>query len=362
VPNELKELESLMSLNELAGNGREVTATGILRGGFNTAANVKYASGMSMQAFRLFESLYGPLPYKEVSITEQPIRGYGQSWPNLIFLPYDSLLDATTRNSLGLSRSGAARDFYNIVAIHEMAHQWWGHLVGWKTYHDQWLSEGMAEHAAALYVRQFEPNNWDTYWDIRRTWLLSKNSSGYRPVDAGPIWLNDQLDDQSQGNSRLIYHKGAYVLEMLRAIMYEAKNGDNRFLAMMRDFAKTHAAQNPSTQDFQRIVEKHMGEPMDWYFKQWVYGSEIPTYDFSYKLSDAGSGQTELALTITQSGVSEDFRMRLPVYVTISGSQRYLGTIQVTGTKPYSTGIKLPLRPEKITLDPGHSILANIRQ
>lgn len=362
VPDELKELESMMSLEELAGNERAVAATGILRGGFNTASNVKYAAGMSMQAFRLFETLYGPLPYKAVSITEQPIRGYGQSWPNLIFLPYDSLLDATTRNSLGLSRSGGARDFYNIVAVHEMAHQWWGHLVGWKTYHDQWLSEGVAEHAAALYLRQFEPNSWDAYWDLRRTWLLSKNSSGYRPVDAGPIWLNDQLDDQSQGNSSLIYYKGAYVLEMLRVMMYEAKNGDNRFIAMMKDFAQTHAGRNASTQDFQQIVEKHMGEPMGWFFKQWVYGTEIPTYDFSYKLSDAGGGQTELAVTITQSGVSEDFRMRLPVYLTISGSQRYLGAIQVTGTKPYSTSIKLPLRPEKVTLDPSHSILANIRQ
>jgi hypothetical protein len=362
VPDELKELESIMSLMELAGESDAVNRSGIMRGGFNTAANAKHAAGMSNQAFQFFEYLYGPLPYRSVSVTEQPVRGYGQSWPNLIFLPYDSLLDATTRNSLGLQDSGEAREFYRIVAVHEMAHQWWGHLVGWKTYHDQWLSEGVAEHSSALYLRQFEPKQWKTYWDIRRTWLLSKNASGYRPVDAGPVWLNDQLNDSDEGwNTTLIYYKGTYILEMLRAIMSDAKNGDKRYFAMMQDFAKTYAGQNASTEDFQRTVEKHMGEPMGWFFNQWVYGTEIPTYEFSYQLSDAGGGETGLSMTITQSGVSETFQMRVPVHCIINGAQRLLGTIQVIGTKPYTINVKLPTRPEKVLVDE-HSLLANIRQ
>lgn len=363
VPDELKQVESIMSLNELAGYSREMADTGILRGGFNTAANVKYAASMSANALKLFQVLYGQLPYKRVAITEQPVRGYGQSWPNLVFLPYDSLLDATTRNSLGMGGSQEEREFYSLVAVHEMSHQWWGHLVGWKTYHDQWLSEGVAEHAAALYLRQFEPAKWDSYWELRRSWLLSKNKSGYRPVDAGPLWLNSQLDDKKESwNSNLIYYKGAYVLEMLRVFLYDSKNKDNRFIDMMTDFAKSYAGQNASTQDFQRIVEKHLGEPMDWFFNQWVYGSEVPTYDFSYKLSDAGGGQTELEMTITQSHVSADFRMRLPIYTVVSGSNRYLGTIQISGAEPYTVKVKLPVKPEKVLLDPSHSILAEIRQ
>jgi hypothetical protein len=363
VPSDLKQLENMLSVAELASSSRQIDNIGIMRSGFNTAANVKYAASLSMQAFRLFEVLYGPLPYKTVSVTEQPVSGFGQSWPNLIFLPYDSLLDATTRNSIGMGSSGAQREFYNLVAAHEMAHQWWGHMVGWKTYHDQWLSEAIAEHASVLYLRQFEPKDWNDYWDIRQRWLLSKTSSGYRPVDAGPIWLNYQLNEYDQpGNSGLIYYKGTYVLEMLRAIMYDAKNGDNRFIAMMRDFAQTYAGQNAATEDFQRIVEKHVGESMDWFFNQWVYGAETPNYDFSYQLTDAGDGQTELSMTITQSGVSETFQMRLPVYVTVSGSPRFLGTVPVVGTKPYKVSLKLPVRPEKVLLDPMRSILANIHQ
>ena len=112
VPNELKELDSLKSVYDLANMGGGVDAeieSMTQKGGFNTAQNVKYAAAMSYQAFKYFEYVFGPLPFKAVAVTEQPVRGYGQSWPNLIFLPYDSLLDATTRNSLRLQDSGEER-------------------------------------------------------------------------------------------------------------------------------------------------------------------------------------------------------------------------------------------------------------
>lgn len=366
VPDELKYLEAQMNQLELSGETRNAeAATGILRGGFNTAANVKYAAGMSLQALSLYEFMFGALPFKSISVTEQPVRGYGQSWPNLIFLPYDSLLDATTRNSLRLADTGQEREFYNIVAVHEMAHQWWGHLVGWKTYHDQWLSEGVSEFASSLYLRQFEPKQVKGFWNLKRTWLLSKTPAGYRPVDAGPIWLNSQLDNYNgQGNSRLIYYKGAYVMEMLRMLLYDTRsqNPDGRFIAMMREFTKTYAGRNASTEDFRQIVEKYFQSSMEWFFDQWVYGTYTPKYDFSYQLSDAGSGQTELSLTITQSEVPETFQMGLPLYAVVNGEQRFLGLIPVKGNAPVKTSTKLPFKPESVVLDPNHSILAEIHQ
>jgi hypothetical protein len=361
VPDELKEIESLKSVYELQGGNFE-RETGVITSGFNTASNVKYAAGVSLQAFRLYEYLFGALPFKTISVTEQPVRNYGQSWPSLIFLPYDVFLDATTRNSLGLQDSGEEREFYNIVGVHEMAHQWWGHLVGWKTYHDQWLSEGISEFASYFYLRQFQPKEVKDFWNMRRTWLLSKNREGYRPVDVGSVWMNAQLS--GSGSTQLIYHKGAYIMEMLRVLMYnpQQKNPDGLFITMMHDFVKTFAGKNASTEDFRQMTEKHIGRPMDWFFNQWVYGTNIPTYDFSYQVADATGGQNDVAITITQSGVPESFQMHLPIYAVINGEMRFLGLAGVTGNKPVKTNIKLPVRPEKIVLDPNRSILAEIRQ
>ncbi len=369
IPDELRGLQSALDMADLAqgpGHGNVAGQLGITTGGFNTAANAGYAADVSFQALKLYEYYYGALPCKNISVTEQPIRGYGQSWPTLIFLPYDSLLDATTRNQLRLQDTAEAREFYNVVAVHEMAHQWWGHTVGWKTYHDEWLSEGFAEFSAGLYVRKFEPGKVRSFWDLKRRWLLDKDAAGHRPVDVGPLWLSLQLPAYLEGNLYfvLVYYKGAYVLEMLRALMEDPRlqEPDQRFIVMMRDFAATYASKTASTEDFRKIVEKHFGERMDWFFNEWVYGREVPHYDFHYNLKDGGGGKTILEYSLKQSEVSDQFAMRVPVYMHVNGQPRRLGFLAIQGPREGHGEVPLPLRPEKVTLDEFHSILCTVSQ
>lgn len=369
IPDELQGLQSALDLADFAGGINTPGAAGqlgITTGGFNTAANAGYAADLSFQALKLFEYYYGALPVKNISVTEQPIRGYGQSWPTLIFLPYDSLLDATTRNQLRLQDTAEAREFYNIVAVHEMAHQWWGHTVGWKTYHDEWLSEGMAEFSAGLYVRKSEPGKVRSFWDLKRKWLLDKDTAGHRPVDVGPLWLGLQLPTYQEGNLYrvLVYDKGAYVLEMLRVLLEHLKrrDPDQRFIEMMRDFAATYASKNASTEDFRRVVEKHAGEPMEWFFNEWVYGREVPHYDFRYNLKDGGGGKTVLEFSVKQSDVSDKFVMRVPVYAHANGQLSRLGFFTIHGSREIHGEVSLPTRPEKVTLDEFHSILCTVNQ
>ncbi|HMD86849.1 MAG TPA: M1 family aminopeptidase [Terriglobia bacterium] len=365
VPDELKGLQDAIAMADAAGgaNGPHDVAgqLGITTGGFNTAANAQYAAGISFQAFKLYEYFFGQLPFKTISVTEQPVRGYAQSWPTLIFLPYDSLLDATTRHQLRLQDSPEAMEFYNVVAVHEMAHQWWGHVVGWKTYRDQWLSEGFAEFSASLYVRRLQTEKIRSYWDLKRRFLLSKNQAGHRPVDVGPLYLNFQLNAKLEPqNSFMIYAKGAYVLEMLRLLMEDPKQRDpnQRFIDMMHDFVTTYANRNASTTDFQRLVEKHMGEPMDWFFNEYVYGTEIPTYDFQYAVKPAPDGKAILQCSLTQSGVSNQFEMRVPLYLAIGKGIQRMGFIRIKGASTVPVEIPLSGRPDRISIDEYHEILA----
>jgi hypothetical protein len=369
VPDELRGLQSALDLADLAQgpmHGNTAAQLGITTGGFNTAANTQYAAAVSFQALKLFEYYYGALLFKSISVTEQPVRGYAQSWPTLIFLPYDSLLDATTRNQLRLQDTAEAREFYNVVAVHEMAHQWWGHTVGWKTYHDEWLSEGFAEFSASLYVRKLEPGKVRGFWDLKRKWLLDKDAAGHRPVDVGPLWLGLQLPSYMEGNLYriLVYDKGAYVLEMLRVLLEDPRlrEPDQRFIETMRDFRATYASKNASTEDFRKIVEKHFGEPMEWFFNEWVYGREVPHYDFHYDLKDGGGGKTILEYSLKQSEVSDQFAMRVPVYVQVNGQPRRLGFLAIQGPREVHGQVALPFRPEKVTLDEFHSILCTVSQ
>src|SRR5437764_2542770 len=87
-------------------------------------------------------------------------------------------------------------EFIQEVTPHEVAHQWWGHIVGWSSYHDQWLSEGFAEFSAGLFLEATEknPGKLTYFWDQERKQLLDKDQAGRRTNDAGPIWMGIRLD------------------------------------------------------------------------------------------------------------------------------------------------------------------------
>ena len=99
---------------------------------------------------------------------------------------------------------------------HELAHQWWGQAVGWKNYHEQWISEGFAQYFAALYAG--EMNGQAALTNVvrqMRRWALEQ-------TDAGPIYLGyrlGHLENDSRVFRALVYNKGAAVLHMLRRLV-----------------------------------------------------------------------------------------------------------------------------------------------
>ena len=162
----------------------------------------------------------------------------------------------------------------------------------------------------------------------------------------------------------LRYDKGAYVLEMLRTMLEDtkAKNPDATFISIMRDFTKTYAGKSASTADFERIVEKDVGQPMEWFFNEWVYGDETPTYNFSYQLQGAGKGKTTVALKLTQSDVSDSFQMGVPLYVTYKGKTIRIGFVQIKGSSTRNARFQLPFRPSSVSIDARKNLLAVVHE
>ena len=318
---------------------------------------------------RLFSHYFGKLPYGRVAISQQPDPSFGQAWPMLGYLPLTAFMDSTQRHFL--FGSATLQSFIDEVGSHEIAHQWWGHLVGWKTYHDKWLSEEFASFSAGLY-RQLTKNHdrTTTYWRRQRKNALEKNEFEYAPNDAGPLWLGQRLGmaEKLTGSYRLVYAKGAFVLHMLRMLMWEPQKKDERFIAMMKDFTQTYALRRASTEGFKRIAEKHItpnldvrkNGKLDWFFDQWVYGSEIPRYKFNSQLKDEGDGQYTLSVELTQSEVSAEFVMPVPIYLDF-GQNRYapLGRITIDGNRTitFNQRIRLPQKPKRLVINANEDIL-----
>jgi peptidase M1-like protein len=321
---------------------------------------------------RIFTTYFGALPQSHVAITQQAQWSFGQSWPSLIFLPYMSFLTGYQRQALGLLN---ASDFVNQVGFHEFAHQWWGHRVGAATYRDQWLEEGFAEFSAALAVQHTK--GWAGYidfWRDARKFILGKYPFNAIPhYQAGPITQGWRL-----GTSRtpaapaaMIYSKGGYVLHMLRTLMWDptAQTPDAAFVAMMKDFTSTYGGKSATTADFQRVVERHMVRAlnatgdgkMDWFFNQWVYGTDVPRYAVDLKVEKKGGDEYRIYGQIRQEGVAKDFRALVPVQVDYGKNEVVrIGMVGMTGEAavPIDVTLKLPKAPKRALANALGEVLA----
>jgi Peptidase family M1 domain len=324
----------------------------------------------AQNALRLYSSWFGKSEFSRIAITQQPQMNFGQSWPELVYLPLIAYLDSTQRWRLFNGIQHRMTEFVDEVGPHEVSHQWWGHMVGWQTFHDQWLSEGFAEFSAGLYLQGSEktPAKYLAYWDHARHAIVDKNQYGKRANDAGPLWLGlllNSFKNEGAYNS-VVYRKGGYVLHMLRSMMYDPAERDKSFMAMMHDFVTTFMNGNATTESFQRIVEKHITPGMnltgdgklDWFFKEWVYGTWIPRYKFDYKLEDQAGGKCLLVGALTQSDVPKNFAMLVPLYAEFDGQLARLATVRMIGESTADNiKVLLPKRPSRAAINAFHDVL-----
>lgn len=339
-----------------------------------TMSTMGMASSMladSENATRLFTAYFGKLPFTRLALTQQPAGNFGQAWPTLVYMPFTAFLDSTQRYmASGGNLRFATNDFFEYVAPHEIAHQWWGHMVGWKSYHDQWMSEGFAELSASLYVQQIirDEKRFNAFWNNQHDLITQARAQtrDRKPYTVGPVTQGYRLNSAKTGGVArfMIYPKGAYILHMLRMMMFDLRaGGDKRFMAMMQDFIKSHYNQDVSTEDFKRIVEKHMTPQMnldengrmDWFFNEWVYGTEMPSYRFEYQLGNGDS----ISGRITQSGVSDNFKMLVPVYVDFGKGFVRIGAATLVGNSSVDlNSIKLPQAAKRATICAQNDVLA----
>jgi hypothetical protein len=348
VPDELKQIQQ--RIDELERQGRQTMTT---LGVISTTKMADSALADAQNSTRIYNAYFGKLPYTRVAMTQQPAGFFGQAWPTLVFMPYIAFVDTTQRTQL-LGTGGGTDNFWRYVAPHEIAHQWWGHIIGWDSYHDQWMSEGFAEFSASLYVQfvRHDLNKFIDFWNNQRDLIIQSRpqTRDKKPYTIGPVTQGYRLNSAKTGSIArfMIYPKGAYILHMIRMMLYTSRDGDRRFQELMKDFVQTYFNRDVSTEDFKHIVEKHLPHEMDldgngsmdWFFNEWVYGTEMPSYRFEYQLSADG---TTISGRITQSGVSDKFKMLVPIYIDFGKGWVRLGSATLIGNSSVDlNNVRLP--------------------
>jgi hypothetical protein len=311
-------------------------------------------------SLRYFTALFGRYPYQSFGAAFHPFD-FGQGFPSLLMIP------PTDR---------ASKYTYVFIA-HETAHQWWGDIVSWRSYRDQWLSEGFAEYSGILYTGlRSGAGDQDALINEARASLKATpdtvtGAGKGRLVDVGPIILGHRLESRKTlgAYQTLIYNKGALVLRMLHFLLSDPATGnDAGFRSMMTDFVNRFRDKFASTDDFRVVANEHFAKSLiarkynlsnlDWFFKQWVYRSELPSYQMEYQIQSEPDGKFMLSGTVTQENAPADWFMPLPVTLSFGGDQKATGTVHALGPKA-NFQIKLPAKPTKVELDPKRWVLSD---
>ena len=160
----------------------------------------------------------------------------------------------------------------------------------------------------------------------------------------------------------MTYHKGAWVLQMLRNLMLDFRTmKDDAFSAMMQDFYQEYRGRRATTRDFQRVVERHLGLPMDWFFDEWVNGTAIPAYILSWHADSTPEHRYALHIRIRQDDVPKDFVMPVPLRIELAGGGHAYVRVNVRGPLTEAT-LQLPAEPTELELNPLESVLAEVKE
>ncbi len=230
-----------------------------------------------------FEERFGPYPLDEITVVTTP-RSFSQSLLGFVTLSNFMMMDFDFLQALL-----GVEDRRTVVA-HEVAHQWWGHQVGWASYRDQWLSEALANYAALLYSRN--ELDWQDRHRIGPTsgWqdaLVATQDDGRMVDSVGPVVLGGRLVSSRTGDAHfpIVYYKGAVILDMLARSL-----GEDAFVAMLKETARVVAHGALSTEDLFAIFERMSGAELDWFVEQYVHGTGLPEVYYTYRFEKRESG------------------------------------------------------------------------
>ncbi|HVE72562.1 MAG TPA: M1 family aminopeptidase [Thermoanaerobaculia bacterium] len=240
------------------------------------------------------EEMLGAYPGDHLTVVTVP-RRHSQSLLSFMTISVDMMRDYAM-----LAALLRVADRRAIVA-HELSHQWWGHVIGWRNYRAQWISEAMAQYMAMRYTRdklQFNDRMKVTLTSGWQTSLTDTTPDGRTVESVGPLVLGHRLSSSRAPSAyeSIIYDKGALVMMMLARVV-----GEKRFDAALKTVIERAAFTLVSTEELIELLSDATKLEIEPFARQWIYSTGLPDVSYSYEFAQSQPGKWTVTGTARQN-------------------------------------------------------------
>lgn len=222
---------------------------------------------IARQTIGFYEQLFEGFPFKEYTIVQVNDVGYGQAPPGMMKITNEAFEGKLDDFSAIFTRG------INQRFAHEIAHQYWGHLVKMPSPEDQWVTESFANYASALAMRSMKSQGKTAFEGMLSGWR--NQASAY--ADSGTIpfanrlnWINDPRGSFLARTS-LLYEKGALILASLHRDM-----GDKAFAVFMKSLIANFRWKPVTTASIEQIATMAGGKNVPTLFRDCFWGTQMP--------------------------------------------------------------------------------------
>jgi hypothetical protein len=227
----------------------------------------KRLSEIARQTIAYYEDLFEAFPFREYNIIQVNSFGYGQAPPGMMIITNEAF-DGKMDDLSNLFTRGINQRF-----AHEIAHQYWGHLVKMATPEEQWITESFANYASALAMRSMKSQGASAYEGMLNRWR--NQASAYRDLGTIPFANRLRWIDDPRGaflaRISLLYEKGGLILASLHKEM-----GDKAFAVFMKSIIanfRWKAANTPAIEQLATMAGRRDFGPL---FRDCYWGTQMP--------------------------------------------------------------------------------------
>jgi aminopeptidase N len=286
------------------------------------------------QVLEFYSDYVGPFAYEKLANVQSHSTGGGMEAASAIFYNEKSVVgDRNVR--------------WRNVAIHEIAHQWFGNAVTEGDWDDVWLSEGLTTYFTMRFIKHAygEDAFIEELKKARTTvFKLSENNEDYHVV-------HDNLSDMGKVTSGLTYQKGAWIANMICNYI-----GENAFHNGIRDYYARHFNGNATTSDLRMAFEQASGKDLNQFFNQWLFqGGNIKLEGtWSYNSKDK-----RIIIELQQVQPST-YTFTMPLEIGISSGENTPQKIETIQLDKQTIKVSIPSEtlPTNVELDPNTKLLA----